>query len=120
MNKALERQLISWLKIQKKPAQFWIQTTIICGVFSTLLLLTQTGLIAYFLQTTLIEKVISSALWLPLTGLVTLSLLRGILTWAREYAGQRAGESVRQELRAELLETLQQAGPVWTQTKTSW
>ena len=80
-------------------------------------MLTQTGLIAYLLQTTLIEKVVSATLWLPLTGLVSLSLLRGILTWAREYAGQRAGESVRQELRAELLQTLQQAGPVWTKQK---
>lgn len=117
MNKALERQLISWLTAQKKPAQFWIRTTMLCGAFSALLMIFQAGIVAYFLQKIFIDKATLPTAWLPLTSLALLSLARGFFTWLREYAGQRAGETVRRELRAELLETLTHTGPVWTRQK---
>lgn len=62
------------------------------------------------------------ALLLPFIVLVLIFILRAWVVWLRERVGFHAGQHIRFEIRRQVLDRLQQAGPAWIQGKPagSW
>lgn len=57
------------------------------------------------------------ALLLPFIVLVLIFILRAWVVWLRERVGFPAGQHIRFEIRRQVLDRLQQAGPAWIQGK---
>ncbi|STQ12960.1 cysteine ABC transporter ATP-binding protein/permease [Enterobacter cloacae] len=62
------------------------------------------------------------ALLLPFIVLILVFILRAWVVWLRERVGFHAGQHIRYEIRRQVLDRLQEAGPAWIQGKPagSW
>ena len=92
------------------------------GLFSGLLIVAQAWLLASLLHALIIEhtpreQLIPSFIWLAAAF-----ALRALLSWLRERVGFRCGQVIRQRMRQQVLDKLQQLGPAWIQGKPagSW
>jgi len=122
MNKTRQQELIRWLKQQSSRAKRWIRLSMMLGLLSGLLILTQAWLLAGLLHSLIIshtprESLIQGFLFLALTF-----LLRAVITWLRERVGFICGRVIREEMRKMVLDRLHQLGPAWIQGKPagSW
>ncbi|MGL4860361.1 MAG: ABC transporter transmembrane domain-containing protein, partial [Enterobacteriaceae bacterium] len=122
MDKTKQRELLSWLKQQSAPIRRYLRLLMLLGIVSALLIALQAWLMATLLQGVIIEqvprdKMSSLFIWLILTVLA-----KAIIVWVREQLGFRCGMQVRQVIRRQLLERLQQSGPAWIKGKPtgSW
>ncbi|MFI8417750.1 heme ABC transporter permease/ATP-binding protein CydD [Serratia sp. NPDC078593] len=122
MKKTRQHQLTQWLKTQSALAKRWLRLSMLLGLFSGILIVTQAWLLAALLHALIIEQtpreeLISAFLWLAATF-----ALRALLSWLREYVGFICGKVIRQQMRRQVLDKLQQLGPAWVQGKPagSW
>ncbi|WJM86767.1 cysteine/glutathione ABC transporter permease/ATP-binding protein CydD [Dickeya chrysanthemi] len=122
MKDTRQRQLINWLKQQSRLAHRWLRLSLMLGMVSGLLIMAQAWLLASLLHALIIVHT-------PRTQLITLFLLlaatfllRAIVSWIRERVGFRCGQTIRQHIRRQVLDRLQQLGPAWIQGKPagSW
>lgn len=112
MTKTRQRELQKWLRSQQKSIKPLIWLNVIFGVVNTLFIILQMWLLASILQQMIVEK----APMLSYGGEVVILLLcfaaRAIFTWARERVGFTAGQILRSNLRAQILQKLAQIGPI--------
>ncbi|MBV5095516.1 heme ABC transporter permease/ATP-binding protein CydD [Tenebrionicola larvae] len=122
MNKTRQQELARWLKQQSVISRRWLNLSRLLGVISGLLIVAQAWLLANLLHHMIMEKIPREALLLPFTLLVLVFVLRAWMAWLREKVGFQAGMHIRQQIRAQVLDRLQQAGPAWIQGKPagSW
>jgi len=92
------------------------------GVVSGLLIVAQAWFLARILHRMIMENIPATALLLPFTLLALVLILRAWVVWLRERVGFHAGQHIRYEIRRQVLDRLQQAGPAWIQGKPagSW
>lgn len=81
------------------------------GLFSGLLIVAQAWLLASLLHALIIEhtpreQLIPSFIWLAVAF-----ALRALLSWLRERVGFLCGQVIRQRMRQQVLDKLQQLGP---------
>ncbi|MGP2922851.1 heme ABC transporter permease/ATP-binding protein CydD [Serratia bockelmannii] len=122
MKKNRQQQLTRWLKTQSSLAQRWLRLSMLLGLFSGLLIVAQAWLLASLLHALIIEhtpreQLIPSFIWLAVAF-----ALRALLSWLRERIGFLCGQVIRQRMRQQVLDKLQQLGPAWIQGKPagSW
>lgn len=122
MKKTRQHQLTRWLKTQGALAQRWLRLSMLLGLISGILIVAQSWLLASLLHALIIEhhprsELISSFIWLAATFAI-----RAFLSWLRERVGFTCGQIIRQRMRAQVLDKLQQLGPAWIQGKPagSW
>ncbi|CAM4131826.1 heme ABC transporter permease/ATP-binding protein CydD [Serratia silvae] len=122
MKKTRQHQLTRWLKTQSTLAQRWLRLSMLLGLASGILIVAQAWLLASLLHALIIEhqprgELVSSFIWLATTF-----ALRAFLSWLRERVGFICGQVIRQRMRAQVLDKLQQLGPAWIQGKPagSW
>ncbi|HEJ9060600.1 TPA: cysteine/glutathione ABC transporter permease/ATP-binding protein CydD [Serratia fonticola] len=122
MKKTRQHQLTRWLKTQSTLAQRWLRLSMLLGLASGILIVAQAWLLASLLHALIIEhqprgELVSSFIWLAATF-----ALRAFLSWLRERVGFICGQVIRQRMRAQVLDKLQQLGPAWIQGKPagSW
>ncbi|MFC0229204.1 heme ABC transporter permease/ATP-binding protein CydD [Serratia aquatilis] len=122
MKKTRQHQLTRWLKTQSTLAQRWLRLSMLLGLASGILIVAQAWLLAYLLHALIIEhqprgELVSSFIWLA-----TAFALRALLSWLRERVGFICGQVIRQRMRAQILDKMQQLGPAWIQGKPagSW
>lgn len=122
MKKTRQHQLTHWLKTQSTLAQRWLRLSMLLGLASGILIVAQAWLLASLLHALIIEhqprgELVSSFIWLAATF-----ALRAFLSWLRERVGFICGQVIRQRMRAQVLDKLQQLGPAWIQGKPagSW
>ncbi|PYA77302.1 ABC transporter transmembrane domain-containing protein, partial [Serratia marcescens] len=122
MKKTRQQQLTRWLKTQSSLAQRWLRLSMLLGLFSGLLIVAQAWLLASLLHALIIEhtpreQLIPSFIWLAAAF-----ALRALLSWLRERIGFLCGQVIRQRMRQQVLDKLQQLGPAWIQGKPagSW
>ncbi|WP_447875050.1 heme ABC transporter permease/ATP-binding protein CydD [Serratia fonticola] len=122
MKKTRQHQLTRWLKTQSTLAQRWLRLSMLLGLASGILIVAQAWLLASLLHALIIEhqprgELVSSFIWLAATF-----ALRAFLSWLRERVGFICGQVIRQRMRAQVLDKLQQLGPSWIQGKPagSW
>lgn len=122
MNKTRQQELTRWLKQQSVISRRWLMMSRLLGVISGVLIVAQAWMLAKILNHMIMENIPREALLLPFTLLVLVFVLRSWVVWLRERVGFHAGVHIRYEIRRQVLDRLQQAGPAWIQGKPagSW
>ena len=122
MNKTRQKELTRWLKQQSVISQRWLNISRLLGFVSGLLIVAQAWLMARILDHMIMANIPREALLLPFIVLVLIFILRAWVVWLRERVGFLAGQHIRFEIRRQVLDRLQQAGPAWIQGKPagSW
>lgn len=122
MNKTRQQELTRWLKEKSIISRRWLMISRLLGVVSGLLIVAQAWFLARILHRMIMENIPATALLLPFTLLALVLILRAWAVWLRERVGFHAGQHIRYEIRRQVLDRLQQAGPAWIQGKPagSW
>ncbi|HBS0234738.1 TPA: cysteine/glutathione ABC transporter permease/ATP-binding protein CydD [Klebsiella aerogenes] len=122
MNKTRQQELTRWLKEKSIISRRWLMISRLLGVVSGLLIVAQAWFLARILHRMIMENIPATALLLPFTLLALVLILRSWVVWLRERVGFHAGQHIRYEIRRQVLDRLQQAGPAWIQGKPagSW
>ncbi|EPT4465854.1 heme ABC transporter permease/ATP-binding protein CydD [Klebsiella aerogenes] len=122
MNKTRQQELTRWLKEKSIISRRWLMISRLLGVVSGLLIVAQAWFLARILHRMIMENIPATALLLPFTLLALVLILRAWVVWLRERVGFHAGQHIRYEIRRQVLDRLQQAGPAWIQGKSagSW
>lgn len=122
MNKTRQQELTRWLKQQSIFSRRWLLVSRLLGLASGLLIVAQACLLARILNHLIMENIPREALLLPFVQLVLVFVLRAWVVWLRERVGFHAGLHIRYEIRRQVLDRLQQAGPAWIQGRPagSW
>ena len=122
MNKSRQQELTRWLKQQSVLSRRWLMISRLLGFVSGILIIGQAWILARILQHMIMENIPREALLMPFIQLVLVFILRAWVVWLRERVGFHAGQQIRFEIRRQVLDRLQQAGPAWIQGKPagSW
>ncbi|WP_286808584.1 heme ABC transporter permease/ATP-binding protein CydD [Leclercia sp. UBA2479] len=122
MEKTRQQELTRWLKQQSVISRRWLNISRLLGFISGLLIVGQAWLLARILSMMIMENIPREALLLPFVVLMLVFILRAWVVWLRERVGFHAGQHIRYEIRRQVLDRLQQAGPAWIQGKPagSW
>ncbi|HAV2021461.1 TPA: cysteine/glutathione ABC transporter permease/ATP-binding protein CydD [Citrobacter koseri] len=122
MNKTRQKELTRWLKQQSVISQRWLNISRLLGFVSGVLIVAQAWIMARILQHMIMDNIPREALLLPFIVLMLVFVLRAWVVWLRERVGFHAGQHIRFEIRRQVLDRLQQAGPAWIQGKPagSW
>lgn len=122
MNKSRQQELTRWLKQQSVLSRRWLMTSRLLGFVIGVLIIAQAWFLARILHHMIMENIPREALLLPFIQLVLIFILRAWVVWLRERVGFHAGQQIRFEIRRQVLDRLQQAGPAWIQGKPagSW
>ncbi|HGA2975989.1 TPA: cysteine/glutathione ABC transporter permease/ATP-binding protein CydD [Klebsiella aerogenes] len=122
MNKTRQQELTRWLKEKSIISRRWLMISRLLDVVSGLLIVAQAWFLARILHRMIMENIPATALLLPFTLLALVLILRAWVVWLRERVGFHAGQHIRYEIRRQVLDRLQQAGPAWIQGKPagSW
>ncbi|WP_421550436.1 heme ABC transporter permease/ATP-binding protein CydD [Kluyvera intermedia] len=122
MNKSRQQELTRWLKQQSVVSRRWLMTSRLLGFASGVLIIAQAWFLARILHHMIMENIPREALLMPFIQLVLIFILRAWVVWLRERVGFHAGQQIRFEIRRQVLDRLQQAGPAWIQGKPagSW
>lgn len=117
MDKHKQKQLTQWLKKQSVFAKSWLIMAISFAFISGLLLVGQAFVLAHLLHQLIIEQAEVSQLSSSFISLALIVLVRAGLSYAKEQAGYRAGETVRLHMRQLVLDKLTSLGPAYIQGK---
>lgn len=122
MNKSRQQHLTRWLRQQRHHAGPWLRLASLSGSASALLIILQAWLLASLLQALIVTHQSPPSLLSQFMLLLLCFVLRAMLNYAREQAGFRAGQAIRQALRKQILDRLSALGPAWIQGKPagSW
>ena len=122
MNKSRQQELTRWLKQQSVISRRWLMISRLLGFVSGVLIIGQAWFLARILHHMIMENIPREALLMPFIQLVLIFVLRAWVVWLRERVGFHAGQQIRFEIRRQVLDRLQQAGPAWIQGKPagSW
>ena len=117
MEKTRQQELTRWLKQQSVISRRWLTISRVLGFVSGLLIVAQAWLLARILNHMIMENIPREALLMPFIVLVLIFILRAWVVWLRERVGFHAGQHIRYEIRRQVLDRLQEAGPAWIQGK---
>ncbi|CAM3685510.1 heme ABC transporter permease/ATP-binding protein CydD [Xenorhabdus thuongxuanensis] len=122
MDKTRQSELVRWLKQQTAPARRWLRLSMLLGLISGLLIISQAWLLATILQALIMDNVPRENLIDQFLMLAAIFTLRAIINAVRERVGFICGKVVRQQIRNMVLDKLEQLGPVWVKGKPagSW
>ncbi|CDG95063.1 heme ABC transporter permease/ATP-binding protein CydD [Xenorhabdus bovienii] len=122
MDKTRQSELVRWLRQQSAPARRWLRLSMLLGLISGLLIISQAWLLASILQALIMDKIPRENLIVQFLMLIAAFTLRAIVSATRERIGFICGKVVRQQIRSIVLDKLAQLGPVWVKGKPagSW
>lgn len=109
------RTRTAWLRSVAGAARRHVMLAVVAGLLSGFVLVLQADQLSRIIAAVVVEGAtlgtVEGALWVLLLALV----LRAVLAFLRDWAGQQASIRVRSGLRAELLAKLERLGPAWCQ-----
>lgn len=122
MDKTRQSELVRWLKQQTAPARRWLRLSMLLGLISGLLIISQAWFLATILQALIIDNVPRENLINQFLILAATFTLRAVINAVRERVGFICGRVIRQQIRNMVLDKLEQLGPVWVKGKPagSW
>ncbi|MFS1563914.1 MAG: heme ABC transporter permease/ATP-binding protein CydD [Candidatus Arsenophonus phytopathogenicus] len=122
MDKQKQTELVKWLKQQSAPAKHWLRLSMLLGIISGLLIVTQAWLLATILQALIIDNLPREQLLVQFSLLICVFIVRAIINFIRESVGFVCGKIVRQQIRSMVLNKINQLGPIWVKNKPagSW
>ncbi|MDX1283211.1 heme ABC transporter permease/ATP-binding protein CydD [Shewanella colwelliana] len=113
MDKSLEKVLTRWLKQQKSACGFYLNLTVLFGVFTGLALVLQAYLLASMLHGLIIDDQPIEAFSNQLYLLGAVIVLRALLAYGRERVSFIAGMRLRHQIRQTVLDKMTELGPVF-------
>jgi ATP-binding cassette subfamily C protein CydD len=122
MDKPLEKQLITWLKKQKKACGFYLNLTLLFGLLTGFALILQAYLISTILHGMIINELPREAFINQFIYLLALVPVRALLAFARERSSFEAGKRLRLHIRHAVLDKINELGPAFIKGKPagSW
>lgn len=135
MDKSLEKNLLVWLKAQKKACGGFLKLSLWLGMLSAIAMVAQAYMIATILDGVIIGNLlfpladaapsaaINASSYIPhFIALIGLMLLRSLLAYGRERASFEAGKRLRGHIRTQVLDKLTRLGPAFIKGKPagSW
>lgn len=117
MNKTRQQELTRWLKQQSTLSRRWLMLSRLLGLITGLLIVAQAWILALLLDRLIMEGIPREAMLSPFILLILVFVLRAWVVWLREKVGFNAGLKIRQDIRRQVLDRLQLAGPAWIQGK---
>lgn len=122
LDRSKQRQLTRWLKEQGILDKRYLRFSVMLGSLSGVLLVAQAFLLAMILQSLIIDKVPRDTLDVYFLALVVCFILRAGLTYFREKVGFKYGTHIRQRIRQNVLDRLNELGPAYIKSKPvgSW
>ncbi|EKT61840.1 heme ABC transporter permease/ATP-binding protein CydD [Providencia burhodogranariea] len=122
MDKTRQIELVRWLKQHSTSAKRWLRISMLLGIVSGLLIIAQAWFLAVILQALIMDHIPREQLVTSFILLLVVFVLRALVTLVRERVGFRCGQMVRQEIRTQVLDKLQELGPVWVKGRPagSW
>ncbi|RKS85231.1 ATP-binding cassette subfamily C protein CydD [Orbus hercynius] len=119
LDKKRQKHLLSWLKQQAKQHKHLLKLSVLTGFISALCIVAQAALFALILQDLIINQVNVSAIFTPLIILASLFIFRAVLSYAREQVNFLLGQNLRQSIRQQLINKIEQGGPATINQHTS-
>lgn len=119
MSKERQRELTRWLQQQGFLAKRWLRLSTLLGLMSGLLIIGQAWLLATILHALIIDNIPKTSLIHYFILMIITVALRALLAWFREWVGFMYGAAIRQKIRKQVLDKLEQLGPAWIQGKPS-
>lgn len=122
MNKIRQKELVSWLKQQCKPAKKSFRWLLVLGIINGIVIISQAWLLSFILHNIIVDNSDKIQL-IPYFRLLLFTVLcKALLVWLKEKISFSCGAVVRQQVRQAVLSRLQNYGPIWIQGKPagSW
>ncbi|QFU24385.1 cysteine/glutathione ABC transporter permease/ATP-binding protein CydD [Shewanella eurypsychrophilus] len=122
MDKSLEKQLITWLRLQKQACGFYLNLTVIFGLLTGLSLVVQAYMLSTILHGIIILELPKSDFTQEFISLLALIPIRALLAFARERTSFESGKRLRVQIRRAVLDKLTELGPAFVKGKPvgSW
>lgn len=112
-NNAAQRKIARlWLKKVALPAKRWVQLTVLVSFISGLLLIAQLYLLSHIAYSAFIEKMSQNQLISYFIAIIVIVIVRALLAWLREIVSFQASAIVKQQLREDVIDHINQLGPV--------
>lgn len=111
LDKQRQKQLLSWLKVQTKQHKKILRSSVLMGFMSAICIVAQAVLLALILQNLIIVKSDFIAVIPYFIGLMAVFVMRALLTYLREKINFVLGKSLRQSIRRQLIDKIEQVGP---------
>ncbi len=111
MDKARQRYLQQWLKIQQTPIKKSLNFNVLLASLGSVILVGQTYCFAMILQSLIIQQQSRSSLMPYFIGILASVGLRALILYWRERIGFHCGSVVRQHIRQQILDKIATVGP---------
>ena len=115
----LRREQVRRLDALGHVARNRLRAASACVVLSGWLLVAQAAAIAWAVQQVLVMHAPSHSLFTALALLLACGLMRAALTWLSRHLADMAVETIRTDLRAQLIRRLLERGPLWLRQRRS-
>ncbi|XKM14378.1 cysteine/glutathione ABC transporter permease/ATP-binding protein CydD [Orbaceae bacterium ac157xtp] len=119
LDKKTQKTLFLWLKQQSKQNKKLLFGSVLMGLLSACGIILQAIILASILQCLIIENNQFSKILLPFIALLLIFLFRAVVHFWREQINFALGKCVRQNIRKQLINHIEQLGPNTTQFYTS-
>lgn len=119
LDKQRQKQLLTWLKQQAKQDKKLLMLSVLTGFISAIGIVAQAALFALILHVLIVEKGHFSTIFPYFISLVGIFLFRTLLTYAREQINFLMGQSLRKTIREQLINKIEQSGPISISQHTS-
>jgi len=111
LDKQRQKQLLSWLKVQTKQHKNILCRSVLAGFISAICIVAQAVLLALILQSLIIVQSDFISIVPYFIALMAIFIIRALLTYIREKINFVLGKSLRQTIRKQLIDKIEQAGP---------
>lgn len=119
LDKERQKQLSIWLKQQAKQHKTLLGLSVLTGFASAFCIIIQAALLAIILQNLIIDNGSLATIQGYLIVLIILFAIRAYLTYAREQVNFSLGQQLRQTIRQQLVNKIEQDGPAAISQQTS-
>ncbi len=122
MDKARQKYLQKWLRMQQQPIKKLLNLNILLASLSAVILVAQTYCLAHILHHLIILQTDRFELVPYFLALIAGFGLRAVIIWLREKIGFKCGQQLRNIIRRQILDKIHQVGPATINNKPagSW
>lgn len=100
-----------WLMQTSKPAHRWLFISITLGIFSGILIILQSGILAHIIDRVYLHQATRSTLFSFLYLFLSIIVLRALITWLRENVSFQTAAIVKDSVRKKVLNHLMGLSP---------
>lgn len=100
-----------WLMQASKPARRWLFISVALGIFSGILIILQSGVLAHIIDRVYIHQATRSILFSFISLFLGIIVLRTLITWLRESVSFQTANIIKDTVRKKILSHLMELSP---------